>query len=60
MLNRWLPAVNNAREQLQMDEFHFINIGMHSDFREMKKDIIDYLKSPQVFSKSGTQKQATA
>lgn len=46
MRNRWLPAVNNVRHKHEMDAWHFINIGLHSDFRDMKKDLVDFLKNP--------------
>jgi type III restriction enzyme len=35
--NRWLPAVNNARNDYSMDEWHFIEVA--NDIRDIKNDL---------------------
>lgn len=41
--NRWLPAVNSAREKFGYDEWHFIEVA--SDIRNIKNELIDKIES---------------
>lgn len=41
--NRWLPAVNSAREKYGYDEWHFIEVA--NDIRNIKNEMIDKIQS---------------
>lgn len=41
--NRWLPAVNNVREQYRFDEWHFIEIA--NDIRDIKNELKKKIES---------------
>jgi len=43
VMNRWLPAVNNVREQYGFDEWDFIEIA--NDIRDIKQQLINKISS---------------
>jgi len=43
VLNRWLPAVNNVLDALEMDEWHFLEIA--GEIRDIKNQIRKYLST---------------
>lgn len=43
--DRWLPAVNNMRDKLEMDEWHFVEIA--GDIKDIKNELKNYLKTIQ-------------
>lgn len=43
MNNRWLPAVNNVREEYEMDEWHFTEVA--DDIRDIKNELRDKILS---------------
>lgn len=41
--NRWLPAVNNVLDKLEMDEWHFVEIA--GEIKDIKNELKDFLKN---------------